>query len=121
MSGNARGPSTAFNLLFRLCQLRPSTAQVRQMLDSRDSPYIRALALLFLRYVCAPRQLWDWFSKYVDDEEVRGRAEGRAGGGGEGRQGRRRPRSGGGCCAEAAEAVGQGARGSRFGVVQRGS
>ena len=141
MSGNARGPSTAFNLLYRLCQVRrvdgdrglhlaacpipaprlckplalipphttravqlkPDVRQVRQMLDHVDSTFIRAVSrarfacsccahrlhcgrasvapnpgfrlspqigLLYLRYVCDPRQLWDWFRNYVRDEEV---------------------------------------------------
>ncbi|KAL4854361.1 Pre-mRNA splicing factor SR-like 1 [Chlorella vulgaris] len=69
MSGNARGPSTAFNLLYRLCQLKPDVRQVRQMLDHRDSPFIRAIGLLYLRYVCDPRQLWEWFRTYLRDEE----------------------------------------------------
>lgn len=69
MSGNARGPSTAFNLLYRLCQLKPDVRQVRQMLDHVDSTFIRAIGLLYLRYVCDPRQLWDWFRNYVRDEE----------------------------------------------------
>ena len=43
MSGNARGPSSAFNLLYRLCQLRPDVRDVRTMLDHPDSPYIRAV------------------------------------------------------------------------------
>ncbi|EFN52225.1 hypothetical protein CHLNCDRAFT_54543 [Chlorella variabilis] len=70
MSGNARGPSTAFNLLYRLCQLKPDVRQVRQMLDHVDSTFIRAIGLLYLRYVCDPRQLWDWFRNYVRDEEI---------------------------------------------------
>ncbi|KAI3432834.1 hypothetical protein D9Q98_010418 [Chlorella vulgaris] len=69
MSGNARGPSTAFNLLYRLCQLKPDVRQVRQMLDHRDSPFIRAIGLLYLRYVCDPRQLWEWIRTYLRDEE----------------------------------------------------
>lgn len=44
MSGNARGPSTAFNLLYRLAQLQPDPRQVRLMLDHKDSPYIRAVS-----------------------------------------------------------------------------
>lgn len=43
MSGNARGPTTAFNLLYRLCQLRPTHGEIRMMLDHKDSPYIRAV------------------------------------------------------------------------------
>lgn len=43
MSGNARGPSTAFNLLHRLCTLKPSIRDVKEMLDHHDSVYIRAV------------------------------------------------------------------------------
>jgi hypothetical protein len=88
-------------------QLKPDVRQVRQMLDHRDSPFIRAvraqsgraalhvnastqvwvvprqpplylvcclaaqIGLLYLRYVCDPRQLWEWFRTYLRDEEVR--------------------------------------------------
>ena len=43
MSGNARGASSAFCLLFRLAQLKPTEDQVQEMLDHGDSPYIRAV------------------------------------------------------------------------------
>ncbi|KDD76047.1 PRP38 family protein [Helicosporidium sp. ATCC 50920] len=69
MSGNARGPTTAFNLLYRLCQLRPTHGEIRMMLDHKDSPYIRAIGFLYLRYVCNPRQLWQWMQPYIEDSE----------------------------------------------------
>ncbi|CAO3693801.1 unnamed protein product [Rhizopus stolonifer] len=31
--------------------------------------YIRAVGLLYLRYVCAPAQLWDWYEYYLEDDE----------------------------------------------------
>lgn len=43
MSGNARGASSAFCLLFRLAQLKPTDDQVQAMLEHEDSPYIRAV------------------------------------------------------------------------------
>ncbi|GAB4814832.1 hypothetical protein N2152v2_001878 [Parachlorella kessleri] len=69
MSGNARGPSSAFCLLYRLGQLKPTPQQIRMMLDHKDSPYIRAVGFLYLRYVCNPRELWGWFKKYARDSE----------------------------------------------------
>jgi len=39
------------------------------MLDHKDSPYIRAIGFLFLRYCCNPRSLWEWFADYVQDTE----------------------------------------------------
>lgn len=43
MSGNARGPSTAFNLMHRLFTLRLNAKEIKDMLDHRDSPFIRAV------------------------------------------------------------------------------
>ncbi len=43
MSGNARGTTSAFCLLMRLGQLKPTDEQVQQLLDHKDSPYIRAV------------------------------------------------------------------------------
>lgn len=44
MSGNARGPSSAFCLMYRLFNLRISVRDVKLLLDHRDSPYIRAVS-----------------------------------------------------------------------------
>ena len=44
MSGNARGASSAFCLLYRLRQLKITAGQVRQLLDHADSVYIRAVS-----------------------------------------------------------------------------
>ena len=49
MSGNARGPSTAFCCLNRLFELQPTPRQVRQLLQHPDSPYIRAVRAFALR------------------------------------------------------------------------
>lgn len=102
LGGNARGASTAFCLLHRLFELRPTVQEVRNLLDHPDSPYIRAvcllvlhegvtdaptqpvhrkptmallttttqIGLLYLRYVGNPKQLWEWFLKYIRDPEV---------------------------------------------------
>ena len=43
MSGNARGASSAFGLLYRLCQLVPTEDQVDALLRHKDSTYIRAV------------------------------------------------------------------------------
>ncbi|KAI9323187.1 PRP38 family-domain-containing protein [Dichotomocladium elegans] len=62
-------PSTAFCCLFKMWTLRLTIKQIENLIDHADSPYIRAIGFLYLRYVCAPAQLWDWFSYYLDDEE----------------------------------------------------
>lgn len=47
LSGNARGASSAFCLLFRLAELKPSPGEIREMLDSKDWVYIRAVCIDF--------------------------------------------------------------------------
>ncbi|KAI8475811.1 MAG: PRP38 family-domain-containing protein, partial [Monoraphidium minutum] len=69
LGGNARGPSTAFCLLHRLCALRLSQDEVTATINHADSPYIRAIGFLYLRYVCDPRNVWNWFESYVEDKE----------------------------------------------------
>ncbi|GLC44368.1 hypothetical protein PLESTB_000476900 [Pleodorina starrii] len=70
MSGNARGASSAFCLLHRLFTLKLIPKQIKDMLDHRDSPYIRAVGFLYLRYVADPKTLWSWCASYVKDQEM---------------------------------------------------
>ncbi|KAI8362650.1 PRP38 family-domain-containing protein [Blakeslea trispora] len=66
-------PSTAFCCLFKMWTLRLTIKQIENLIDHVDSPpsrYIRAIGFLYLRYVCAPAQLWDWFQYYLEDDEV---------------------------------------------------
>ena len=44
MSGNARGPSSAFCLVYRLAQIKPTVDQVNETIKCTDSPYIRAVS-----------------------------------------------------------------------------
>lgn len=46
LAGNARGPSTAFCLLYRLCDLKPTEEEVRATINHEDSVYIRAVSVL---------------------------------------------------------------------------
>jgi hypothetical protein len=45
MSGNARGPSSAFCLVYRMAQIKPTEAQVQETITCADSPYIRAVSV----------------------------------------------------------------------------
>ena len=94
LGGNARGASTAFCLMCRLCGLKLNEKQIKDLLDHHDSPYIRAVGgplpcllpgpphsqlfatlepqvgFLMLRYVADPKTLWSWYAPYVKDPEV---------------------------------------------------
>ncbi|KAI9004217.1 PRP38 family-domain-containing protein [Gaertneriomyces semiglobifer] len=61
--------STAFCLLYKLWTLKLTVKQVNGLVTHTDSPHIRALGFLYLRYVCKPADLWEWFEPYLDDDE----------------------------------------------------
>ncbi|KAI9137333.1 PRP38 family-domain-containing protein [Paraphysoderma sedebokerense] len=61
--------SSCFCLLYKLWTIRLTVKQIYGLLDHTDSPHIRAVGLLYLRYVCKPADLWSWFEPYLDDPE----------------------------------------------------
>jgi hypothetical protein len=65
-----RLPSTAFCLLYKLFTMKMTKKQMKATLNHPDSPYIRGVGFLFLRYGAEPKTLWDWFSPYLDDPQV---------------------------------------------------
>ncbi|XP_074597055.1 uncharacterized protein LOC141852097 [Brevipalpus obovatus] len=76
MCGSVRGVgaggivSTPFCILYKLYTLRLTRKQVVGLMKHKDSPFIRALGFLYVRYTQPPENLWDWFGSYLDDEEV---------------------------------------------------
>jgi len=62
-------PSTAFCLLFKCFTMKITEKQMIGMLNHTDSPYIRGLGFLYLRFCCPPEQLFLWFTDYLFDEE----------------------------------------------------
>jgi len=67
-AGSNKEPSTAFCLLLRLLTLRCTEKQMQLLLDHPDSPYIRAIGLLYLRYAGDPKTVWNWIEPYLYDE-----------------------------------------------------
>ncbi len=53
--------STAFCILFHIMNMWITEKELRRLLQ-HDSPYVRAIALLRLRYAHPRDQLWEWFS-----------------------------------------------------------
>lgn len=83
MCGSVRGVgaggiiSTPFCILFKLYTLRLTRKQVNGLTRHKDSPFIRGLGLIFIRYTQPPKDLWKWFEPYLsDDEEVDPKAGG---------------------------------------------
>ncbi|KAL6993278.1 suppressor of rad53 null lethality [Sarracenia purpurea var. burkii] len=69
MTGNCRGPSTAFCLLYKFFTMKLTVKQMHGLLKHTDSPYIRCIGFLYLRYAADPKTLWNWFEPYVKDDE----------------------------------------------------
>mmetsp|Transcript_6353 Transcript_6353/g.19201 ORF Transcript_6353/g.19201 Transcript_6353/m.19201 type:complete len:367 (-) Transcript_6353:126-1226(-) len=70
VSGKGLGTaSSAFCLLYKLFLMRLSYKQMKVLLNHTDSPYIRAIGFLYLRYGLNPKELWSWFEDYIEDPE----------------------------------------------------
>jgi len=76
MCGGVRGVSaggvvsSAFCLLFKVHTLRLSKKQMYAMLNHCDSPYIRGLGFMYLRFTLPPGEILKWFEPYLEDEEM---------------------------------------------------
>ena len=42
---------------------------MKGLLNHTDSPYIRGIGFLYLRYAADPKSLWGWFEHYLEDTE----------------------------------------------------
>lgn len=76
MCGGVRGVgtggivSTAFCLLYKLFTLKLTRKQLMGLITHTDSPYIRALGFMYIRYTQPPTDLIEWYDGFLDDEEV---------------------------------------------------
>eukprot|EP01138_Halocafeteria_seosinensis_P003543 gb/GECG01003622.1/.p1 GENE.gb/GECG01003622.1/~~gb/GECG01003622.1/.p1 ORF type:complete len:583 (+),score=70.31 gb/GECG01003622.1/:1-1749(+) len=68
-AGTARAPSSAFCLLFKIGCLRITKKQLMTLLNHKDSPYIRAIGFLYVRYTMDPKELWAYFKDYTEDPQ----------------------------------------------------
>ncbi|KAH7979656.1 hypothetical protein HPB49_010316 [Dermacentor silvarum] len=84
MCGGVRGVgaggivSTAFCILYKLFTLKLTRKQLVGLLNHCDSPYIRALGFMYIRFTQPPADLIDWYEPYLDDDEE---LDAKAGGG----------------------------------------
>lgn len=84
MCGSVRGVgaggiiSTPFCILYKLFTLRLTRKQVMAMIRHKDSPYIRALGFMYIRFTQPFQDLWQWYEPFLDDDEI---VDPKAGGG----------------------------------------
>ncbi|XP_062586088.1 pre-mRNA-splicing factor 38B-like isoform X1 [Saccostrea cucullata] len=75
MCGGVRGVgaggivSSAYCLLYKLYTLKLTRKQLMGLITHKDSPYIRGLGFMYIRYCQDPKEMWDWYEPYLDDEE----------------------------------------------------
>jgi len=75
MCGGVRGVggggivSTCFCLLYKIYTLKLSRKQLIGLMTHKDSPYIRALGFMYVRFTQNPQDLYSWYADYLDDEE----------------------------------------------------
>ncbi|XP_054156447.1 pre-mRNA-splicing factor 38B-like isoform X2 [Oppia nitens] len=75
MCGSVRGVgaggiiSTPFCILYKLYTLKLTRKQVNGLIRHKDSPYIRALGFMYIRFTQPPPHLFNWFEPFLDDEE----------------------------------------------------
>uniref|UniRef100_H3DCW8 Pre-mRNA-splicing factor 38B n=1 Tax=Tetraodon nigroviridis TaxID=99883 RepID=H3DCW8_TETNG len=75
MCGGVRGVgtggivSTAFCLLYKLFTLKLTRKQLMGLITHTDSPYIRALGFMYIRYTQPPPDLLEWYDGFLDDDE----------------------------------------------------
>eukprot|EP00948_MAST-09A_sp_MAST-9A-sp1_P001727 g1727.t1 len=67
--GSTRIPSSAFQILYRLFLFRITYGQLNQMLFeySQNNVFMRAIAILYLRYTLPPKLLWNSVEPFVTD------------------------------------------------------
>lgn len=68
-AGTSRLASTAFCLLMKFMTLRLTSKQMVGLLETSDSPLVRAIGFLHLRYTAPPATLFGWFEPYLESDE----------------------------------------------------
>jgi pre-mRNA-splicing factor 38B len=69
--GQSTNPSALWCVLWKCFKLRLTRRQVESLLRSQQSPYLRALGLLYIRFCALPDTQWELYdSMLFDDEEV---------------------------------------------------
>lgn len=72
MSNSGTLPSALFCCLYRFFTMGLDGRQLRRLIDSQESPYIRCCGFLYVRYGLPHSELLSWLGEYVlDDEEFR--------------------------------------------------
>jgi hypothetical protein len=69
--GQSTNPSALWCVLWKCFKLRLTRRQVESLLRSQQSPYLRALGLLYIRFCALPETQWELYDSLIyDDDEI---------------------------------------------------
>jgi len=72
MANSGTLPSALFCCLYRFFTMGLDGRQLRRLIDSQESPYIRCCGFLYVRFGLPHEQVLSWLGEYVlDDEELK--------------------------------------------------
>lgn len=63
-------PSTLFCCLYKLMLLKLTEGQVNYLINCIESPYVRCVGFLYIRYLSDPKDLWNRLSPFLDDDKM---------------------------------------------------
>lgn len=55
--------------MYKLYTLKLTRKQLNGLLKHADSPYIRGLGFMYIRYALPPSDFFDWYEEFLQDEE----------------------------------------------------
>eukprot|EP00470_Lotharella_oceanica_P003922 CAMPEP_0170172564 /NCGR_PEP_ID=MMETSP0040_2-20121228/5806_1 /TAXON_ID=641309 /ORGANISM="Lotharella oceanica, Strain CCMP622" /LENGTH=346 /DNA_ID=CAMNT_0010413289 /DNA_START=94 /DNA_END=1135 /DNA_ORIENTATION=- len=67
--GTQGRPTRMWMHLVKLFTLKPTERQIESLIVSKQSPFLRVLGFLYIRYCVKREEVWDWLSPYIDDTE----------------------------------------------------
>jgi hypothetical protein len=67
--GQSRNPSALWCVLWKCFKLRLTRRQVEALLRSQQSPYLRVLGLLYVRFAALPEVQWELYDALLHDNE----------------------------------------------------
>mmetsp|Transcript_37481 Transcript_37481/g.72621 ORF Transcript_37481/g.72621 Transcript_37481/m.72621 type:complete len:277 (+) Transcript_37481:462-1292(+) len=67
--GTQGRPTRMWMHLVKLYTLKPTERQLESLVESKQSPFLRVLGFLYIRYCVKREDVWEWLSPYIDDKE----------------------------------------------------
>lgn len=67
MLGKSGLPSAASCFLYKLFLMRLTYTQLKKLIMHKDSPFIRGIGFLYIRYVVTPKKIVGWYKPHLHD------------------------------------------------------